>query len=100
MERQTIVIQYVGEQADNDIQSAAVVAFLNTLARGGVYVDTTVDPIAHHFTETDVAQVTAMIANKSKTKGVTIKVENTTKPVLNREDGEKLIRTIKSLFDV
>ena len=100
MERQTIVIQYVGEQADHNVEYAAVVAFLNTLARGGVYVDDTVDPTAHHFSENDVAQITAMMANKAKAKGVTIKVENTTKPVLNREDGEKLIRTIKSLFDV
>lgn len=99
MERQTIVIQYIGEKASDNIQSTAVLSFLNTLARNGVYVDATVDPIAHHFSETDVAQVTAMVASKSKAKGVTIKVENTRRPVLSREDGERLINTIKGLFE-
>lgn len=100
MERQTIVIQYVGERAGHDVQSAGVMALLNTLSKNGVYIDATVDPTAHHFSENDVAGVCAMVANKAKAKGVTIKVENTMKPVLNKEDGEKLIRTIKSLFDV
>jgi hypothetical protein len=99
MERQTIVIQYVGERASDTVQSTAVLSFLNTLAHNGVYVDATIDPIAHHFSETDVAQVTAMVANKSKAKGVTIKVENTKKPVLSREDGERLINALKGLFE-
>ena len=99
--QQTITIQYVGETPnDPQLLGIAATAALSVIAKHGYFVNTKVNPTVHNFTETDVAQMVAMIANKSKTKGVTIKVENTTKPVLNREDGEKLIRTIKSLFDV
>lgn len=100
MERQTIVIQYVGESpAMNEVLVKAAVSAITAIANNGFYVDTTVDPTVTHFTENDVAQVVAMMANKAKAKSVTIKVENS-KPALSREDGERLIRTIKGLFDV
>ena len=100
MERQTIVIQYVGEQADHNVESAAVVAFLNTLAKGGVYVDATIDPIAHHFTETDVAKVVAMIADKSKATGVTIKVENPMRKAgLSKKDRDKILSVFEEILN-
>lgn len=100
MERQTIVIQYVGENpAVSDVIVKAAVSAINTINDCGFYVDTTVNPIAHHFTETDIAQMTAMMANKTKSKGITIKVETPERPALSKEDREKFLDYMNAILN-
>ena len=98
--QQMITIQYVGEPVNNpQILGSAALAALTTIGRAGCYVNAEVNPTVHNFNETDVARVVAAVANKSKAEGITIKVENTKKPALSREDGERLINALKGLFE-
>lgn len=98
--QQTITIQYVGETPnDPQLLGAAAIAALNVLANNGYFVNTEVNPTVHNFTETDVAQIVAMMANKTKNKGATIKVETSQIPVLNKEDKEKFFGFMRAILN-
>lgn len=53
MEKQVLVIQYVGEKPTPEEAAAAVVA----MQRAGTYIDTTVQPTMCHLTEKEQAKV-------------------------------------------
>ena len=101
MQRQTVVIEWVGEMPSKEHQVAATIEFLNSLARNGVYVDATVDPSISHFTEKDIAGISAVVAKNNKSRGITIKVEKPDAPkiVLTKDKEEKIREFLESMFN-
>lgn len=85
MEKQTIVIEYVGERPTPQEAYAAIAA----MQRAGTYIDTTIQPTACFISEKEKATAMAVLATKKVTKGegVTIKVEQD--PILKGIDKDK-----------
>lgn len=100
MEKQTIVITYVGERPSDEVQASAVLSFLKTINNSGTYVDATVNPTAHHFAEDDVAKVIAATSRKSGTRGISIKVEKPErKVVIDSDRKEKIMEFFSDLLN-
>lgn len=98
MAKQTIVIEYDGDKADDEVQSYGVLAFLNEIAQRGTYVNAEINPIVHHFTGTDMHILAAKAVGE--TKGVTIKVERPkAKVVFDNDRKEKIIQFFSDLFN-
>ena len=96
MERQTIVIEYVGETPTRHTIVAAFEALIHT----GTVVDATVQPTITCLTEKEVAAATAVMAKKSASKGVTISIENPKKAIVFGEDKkEKLFNVLSEILN-
>ena len=99
MAKQVIVIEYDGNKADDEVQSYGVLAFLSEIARRGTLVNAEINPVVHHFTESDMAMFAASATKKQK--GVTIKVERQSKPkiVLDDDSKEKIVQFFSDLIN-
>lgn len=97
MEKQTIVIQYVGEQPSTE----AVKAAFTTLMRAGTYVDANVQPEVTHLTEHEVLSAATVLATKiSGKKGVTVKISDPIIPDgLDRDKAVKFIDALKTIIN-
>lgn len=95
MEKQTIIIQYVGEEPSN----GAIIAAFSALLNNGMVVDRNVEPTIHHLTEKEVMSAASVLASKTSGKGVTIKVETPrSKKVVFTDD--KKARILEALAEV
>lgn len=96
MEKQVLVIQYVGEKPTPEEAAAAIVA----MQRAGTYIDTTVQPTMCHLSEKEQAMAALMFANKKELKGegVTVKVESG-EPFFKSKDKDRAERFIAALKD-
>lgn len=85
MEKQVIVIQYVGEKPTPEEAAAAIV----TMQRAGTYIDTTVEPTMCHLTEKEQAMAALMFSERKRKSGdgIIIKVEQD--PIFNGIDKDK-----------
>ena len=99
--QQTITIQYVGETVNNkELLGTAAIAALTVIAKNGYFVNAEVNPTVHNFTETETAKVIAAIASKSKSNGVTVKIEAPyMKPVYSDEDKKVLSRVFGRILN-
>ena len=97
MEKQTIVIEYVGEQPTPE----AVRAAFSTLLRAGTFVDANVQPNITHLTEHEVLSAAAVLATKtSGKKGITVKISDPLVPDgLDRDKAIKFIDALKSIIN-
>ena len=98
MEKQVIVIQYVGEKPTPEEATAAIVA----MQRAGTYIDTTVEPTICHLTEKEQAQAMLMFSERKRKSGdsITIKVEQD--PVFNgidKKTAKKFAEFLKRISD-
>lgn len=98
MEKQVLVIQYVGEKPTPEEAAAAIVA----MQRAGTYIDTTIQPTVCHLSEKEQAMAAFMFGDeKRKTgDGITIKVEQD--PVFNGIDknkAKKFAQFLKEIID-
>ena len=95
MEKQVIVLTFVGEEPTPEQCGTAVVA----MHRAGVCMDTTIQPTVCVLSEREQAQAMSMFAMKkaSKGEGVTIKVEN---PALDKKKLAKIAAILKEALDV
>lgn len=96
MEKQVLVISYVGEKPEPEQAATAVVA----LQKAGVYIDTTVQPTMCHLSEQEQAQAMMVYASKksSKGSGITVQVKSAD-PTISASKAEKLAKVLKELFD-
>ena len=98
MEKQVIVIQYVGEKPTPEEAAAAIVA----MQRAGTYIDTTVEPTMCHLTEKEQGMAALMYSkNKQKAgESVTVKIEHD--PVFNgidKDKAKKFAQFLKEIID-
>ena len=97
MEKQILVIQYVGEQPSAEAVKAAFTA----LMRAGTYVDAAVQPDVTHLTAREVLSAATVLATKSTgKKGVTIKIGDPLVPDgIDRDKAVKFIDAIKTIIN-
>lgn len=96
MEKQTIIIQYVGEKPSN----GAIIAAFSVLLNNGMVVDSNVEPTIHHLTEKEVMSAASVLASKTSGKGVTVKVETPRKNVILTEAKKaKILETLAEVFN-
>lgn len=98
MEKQVLVIQYVGEKPTPEEAAAAIVA----MQRAGTYIDTTVQPTMCHLSEKEQGMAALMFSERKKNKGngITVKVEQD--PVFNgidKEKAKKFAQFLKEIID-
>jgi hypothetical protein len=96
MEKQVLVIQFVGEQPTPEQAAAAIVA----LQKAGTYIDTTVQPTMCHLSEKEQAEAMMVYASKkaSKGSGIIVKVQNP-EPIISATKAEKLARVLKEFLE-
>lgn len=98
MEKQVLVIQYVGKKPTAEEAAAAVVA----MQHAGTYIDTTVQPTICHLTEKEQAMAALMFSERKRKsgEGITIKVEQD--PIfkdIDRETAKKFAKFLKGIID-
>jgi len=98
MEKQVLVIQYVGEKPTPEEAAAAIVA----MQRAGTYIDTTVEPTMCHLSEKEQAMAALMFSERKRKSGdgITIKVEQD--PVFNdidKDKAKKFVQFLKEIID-
>ena len=100
MEKQVVVIDFVGERPSDEVIGSAIMSFLTTIKKSCSYIDATVAPHGRHYSEDEVAKVIASHFEKSK-GGITIKVENPERPklVITKDKEEKLREFIERLIN-
>lgn len=99
MEKQVLVISYVGEKPTPEEAAAAIVA----MQRAGTYIDTTVQPTMCHLSEKEVAQAILMFSERKQKRGegITIQVENPDSiNGIDRTKMSQLIAVLKDTFNV
>lgn len=96
MEKQVLVIQFVGEQPTPEQAAAAIVA----LQKAGTYIDTTVQPTMCHLSEKEQAEAMMVYASKkaSKGAGITVTVKNP-EPVISASKAQKLAEVLRSFLN-
>lgn len=96
MEKQVIVISYVGEEPTPEQAKQAIVSML----KSGVYMDTTVEPTLCCLSEKEQAQAMMMFTSKkaSKGAGITVTVKNP-EPIISATKAEKLARVLRELIN-
>lgn len=96
MEKQVLVIQFVGEQPTPEQAAAAIVA----LQKAGTYIDTTVQPTMCHLSEKEQAEAMMVYASKkaSKGSGIIVKVQNP-EPKISTAKAEKLAQILREFLD-
>ena len=96
MEKQVLVINYVGEPPTPEAAGAAIVA----MNRAGTYMDTTVQPTMTCLDEKEVGQAIYMFSNKkiAKKEGITINVS--TPEYCKDIDSKKMAKVIAVLKEV
>lgn len=98
MEKQVLVIQYVGEKPTAEEAAKAIIA----MQHAGTYFDTTVEPTICHLTEKEQAQA-MLVYSKNKQKAgesVTIKIEHD--PVfdgIDKDKAKKFAQFLKEIID-
>ena len=97
MEKQVLVIQYVGEQPSAEAVKAAFTALL----RAGTYVDANVQPDVTHLTEKEVLSAATVLATKSTgKKGITVKIGDPLLPEgIDRDKAVKFIDALKTIIN-
>lgn len=98
MEKQVLVIQYVGEKPTAEEAAAAIVA----MQRAGTYIDTTVEPTMCHLTEKEQAMAALMFSERKRKsgEGITVKVEQD--PVfkgIDKDKAKKFAQFLKDIID-
>lgn len=98
MEKQVIVIQYVGEKPTPEEAAAAIVA----MQHAGTYIDTTVEPTMCHLTEKEQGMAALMFSERKRKSGdgITVKVEQD--PILSgidKDTAKKFARFLKGIID-
>jgi hypothetical protein len=98
MEKQVLVIQYVGEKPTAEEAAAAIVA----MQRAGTYIDTTVQPTMCHLTEKEQAMAVLMFRERKRKsgEGITVKVEQD--PVfkgIDKDKAKKFAQFLKDIID-
>ena len=98
MEKQVLVIQYVGEKPTPQEAVAAIVA----MQRAGTYIDTTVEPTICHLTEKEQGMAALMFSERKRKSGdgITVKVEQD--PILSgidKDTAKKFARFLKGIID-
>jgi len=96
MERQVLVISYVGETPSPEQAANAIIA----LQKAGVYIDTTIQPTMCHLSEQEQAQAMMVYASKkgSKGAGITVTVKNP-EPTISAKKAEKLAQVLKQFLE-
>ena len=96
MEKQVLVISYVGEKPTPEQAANAIVA----LQKAGTYIDTTIQPTMCHLSEKEQAEAMMLYASKkaSKGAGITVTVKNP-EPTISATKAEKLAKVLKEIFD-
>lgn len=100
MEKQVVVIDFVGERPSDEVMGSAIMSFLTTIKESGSYIDATVDPHGRHYSENEVAKVVASHFEKAK-GGIIVKVKSPERPkiVITKDKGEKLQEFIERLIN-
>jgi len=98
MEKQVLVIQYVGEKPTPEEAAAAIVA----MQRAGTYIDTTIQPTMCHLTEKEQAMAALMFSERKRKSGdgITIKVEQD--PVfkgIDKDQAKAFAQFLKAVID-
>lgn len=98
MEKQVLVIQYVGEKPTAEEAAKAIIA----MQHAGTYFDTTVEPTICHLTEKEQAQAILMFSERKRKsgEGITIKVEQD--PVfkgIDKDKAKKFAQFLKEIID-
>ena len=98
MEKQVLVIQYVGEKPTPEEAVATIVA----MQRAGTYIDTTVEPTICHLTEKEQGMAALMFSERKRKSGdgITVKVEQD--PVFNgidKDKAKKFAEFLKCIID-
>ena len=96
MEKQTIVIEYVGEKPTPEEATAAIVA----MQRAGTHIDATVEPTICHLTEKERAMAALMFSERKRKSGdgITVKIESG-EPFFKSKDKDRADRFIAALKD-
>lgn len=96
MERQVLVISFVGEKPTPEAAGEAVVA----LQRFGTYIDTTVQPTMCILNEKEQAAAMMLYANKSaqRGEGITVKVNNPN-PIINATKAKKIVEILTQVLN-
>lgn len=96
MEKQVLVLQFVGEKPEPEQAAAAIVA----LQKAGVYIDTTVQPTMCLLNEKEQAMAMAMFAQRKshKGEGITVTVKNP-EPKISATKAQQLAQVLRDFFD-
>lgn len=96
MEKQVLVLQFVGEEPTPQQAANAVVA----LQKSGCYIDTTVQPEVCVLNEKEQAMAMSMFAQRKshKGEGITIKVENP-EPRITTQKAKELATLLRSFLN-
>jgi len=95
MEKQVLVIQYVGNMPTQPQVEYAVEA----LQRAGCHIDATVQPTVISLNEKEQAQAMAMhaIRKERRGEGITITVKNQ-EPIITEEKAKKLATALRQIL--
>ena len=96
MEKQVLVISFVGEKPTPEQAATAIIA----LQKAGTYIDTTVQPTMSILNEQEQAQAMMVYASKKSAKGagITVTVKNP-EPVITASKAQKLAEVLRSFLN-
>jgi hypothetical protein len=96
MEKQVLVLQFVGEEPTPQQAANAVVA----LQKSGCFIDTTVQPTMCLLNEKEQAMAMSMFAQRKshKGEGITIKVENP-EPRISADKAQRLAAVLRDFLE-
>lgn len=96
MEKQVLILQFIGEEPTPEQAASAVVA----IHKAGCYIDTTVQPTMCLLNEKEQAMAMSVFAQRKSQKGegITIKVENP-EPRITPSKAEKLAKILRDFLE-
>lgn len=98
MEKQVLVIQYVGEKPTAEEAATAIVA----MQHAGTYIDTTVEPTMCHLTEKEQGMAALMFSERKRKSGggITVKVEqDSVFNGIDKNKAKKVAQLLKEIID-